>query len=266
MSLTAFDVNTRHPLSKEVLPGRDPSSIELPNENKVNLMVEYAYNCNVIRKRINAFLKSGEMNVTQFQRKLGINNTSYSRFMKLRGPSSGFTNQTFEAAYFFFKKRDLCGVKDRKPKKMSSNEVKKVTDVSSVTLPREDSQKVPVYDTCDDLRRKITKHLQDTGMSNAAFCRTINEFARAPVTSRNFSTFINKHGPAAGAKSPVFYASYVYFEKLRVKKNAPKTKKRQEMENVHGADGMSDHDANDWVWQAPDDCPHFDKYGKFHIN
>ena len=45
-------------------------------------------------------------------------------------------------------------------------------------------------------------------------------------------TFLNKHDPIHGAESAVFYASYVFFEKLRVKLGKPKSKKRLEMEKV----------------------------------
>lgn len=41
---------------------------------------------------------------------------------------------------------------------------------------------------------------------------------------------MEKKGPAAGNTSSVFYAAYVFFEKLRVRDNKPKAKKRQEME------------------------------------
>jgi hypothetical protein len=41
-----------------------------------------------------------------------------------------------------------------------------------------------------------------------------------------------------GAKSIVFYAAYVYFEKLRTKERKPKGKKREEMEKVWGRNGV----------------------------
>ena len=136
-------VLTRQPIPKASLAGRDPSSIKLPDED--DGVWRYDYNCNDIRKRINAFLQTGEMKVTEFQRELGINSNSYGRFMKLRGPWSGAENQTMSSAYLFFKKRDLCGVKNQKKKKVTA-EMKKAIDVSDITLPGEDDQAVPVYD------------------------------------------------------------------------------------------------------------------------
>ena len=38
--------------------------------------------------------------------------------------------------------------------------------------------------------------------------------------------------------SILFYASYVYFEKLRVKQRKPKSKHREEMEHIWGEDGF----------------------------
>ena len=86
-------------------------------------------NCDAVRRKITAFLNSGEMKVTEFQRTLGINSNSYGRFMKLKGPLSGMDNQTFHAACPFFMEREVNGMKPAKKKKVAKEEEEKVHDV-----------------------------------------------------------------------------------------------------------------------------------------
>ncbi|KIW91892.1 uncharacterized protein Z519_07862 [Cladophialophora bantiana CBS 173.52] len=120
-------------------------------------------------------------------------------------------------------------------------------DVSSIHLDGDERDSVPVYDTCDDIRTKINRFLRETpGASNAGFTRTINaalpQSTGVKATAAQLGRFLKKHGPTDGAESPVFYASYVFFEKLRIKWEKPKSKKREEMESVWGPQGMGLHD------------------------
>lgn len=50
--------------------------------------------------------------------------------------------------------------------------------------------------------------------------------------------FRGKKGPDAGNTSSVFYGAYVFFEKMRIKQNKPKSEKRKEMEEVWGPGGF----------------------------
>jgi len=89
------------------------------------------------------------MKVTHFQRECNINSNSYGRFMKLKGPSSGIDNQTYEAAFIFFKKRELAGIKPPKRKKAKAEDLDKF-DVGDpvLKLDGEDEGEVEIYDTC----------------------------------------------------------------------------------------------------------------------
>lgn len=69
-------------------------------------------NCDAIRRKINSFINSGELKVTDFQRACDINCSSYGRFMKLKGPYAGDMNQAYKAAFQFFERRKLAGIKE----------------------------------------------------------------------------------------------------------------------------------------------------------
>lgn len=71
-------------------------------------------------------------------------------------------------AFVFFKKRGLQGKKQ--PKKEVKKEVKKEdeekkNDVSGIKLDSEPDGQVPVYDTCDEVRRKIRAYLTDPNVT-----------------------------------------------------------------------------------------------------
>ncbi|RYP58586.1 hypothetical protein DL769_008900 [Monosporascus sp. CRB-8-3] len=46
-------------------------------------------------------------------------------------------------------------------------------DISDVYLPGEVTDFVPVWDTCDEIRRKINVHLKTSGLPQAQFCRDL---------------------------------------------------------------------------------------------
>ncbi|EXJ69090.1 uncharacterized protein A1O5_08025 [Cladophialophora psammophila CBS 110553] len=141
-------------------------------------------------------------------------------------------------------------------------------DVSSIHLDGEEIDSVPVYDTCDDIRTKINRFLREMpGASNAGFTRTINaalaQSTGMKATAAQLGRFLKKHGPTDGAESPVFYASYVFFEKLRIKRKKPKSKKREEMESVWGRKGMDLHDLGNRAFIChQSERPYVTKYGE----
>ncbi|OAP59904.1 hypothetical protein AYL99_04906 [Fonsecaea erecta] len=147
-----------------------------------------------------------------------------------------------------------------------------VSEVSSVVLKGEEGiNPVPVYDTCDDIRAKINRFLRDTpSATNAGFVRDINAVTLCPsiknATAAQLSAFLKRHGPTDGAESPVFYRSYVFFEKLRIVRGKPKTKKRLEMENVWKASGMDLTDLGKTrVWCGPNQTAYTSVYGELQI-
>ncbi|KAK2033240.1 hypothetical protein LX32DRAFT_725249 [Colletotrichum zoysiae] len=110
-------------------------------------------------------------------------------------------------------------------------------DLSGVRLDDGDDEdmSVPVYDTCDTVRSKIRRALRRPGVTRAAFLRALVKAAYPPGSAHKIApnlldNFLAKKGPVAGNTSSVFYAAYVYFEKLRVRDGRPKTGRREEME------------------------------------
>lgn len=55
--------------------------------------------CDEIRRKINAFLKTGEMTQKQFLEEIGkVNSNSFGRFMKMKGQDAGASNGTYYGA------------------------------------------------------------------------------------------------------------------------------------------------------------------------
>ena len=83
------------------------------------------WNANQVRTRIRSYVNSGEMKVGEFQSKLGVSSKGYNDFMKQSGPMKGTGSDTYYAAFEFFKKRELVGVKmPRKKVKTDDNDTK----------------------------------------------------------------------------------------------------------------------------------------------
>ncbi|KAK4456503.1 hypothetical protein QBC42DRAFT_301954 [Cladorrhinum samala] len=107
-------------------------------------------------------------------------------------------------------------------------------DVSSVSLGP--PAPIPVHDTCNEVRRKIRQLLSRPGVTQAAFLRAISSCTgRDPqITSKSLRAFLERRRtrPAAldGNTNAAYYASYVFFEKQRIRDGRPKTKHRRRME------------------------------------
>ena len=110
-------------------------------------------------------------------------------------------------------------------------------DVSSIVNLKPD-EPTPVYDTCDTIRRKIRAMLAKDGVTQADFLRAIVTAAYGhnstkKIQASSLYSFLKQKGPLAGNTSGVYYAAYVFFEKLRVKQGKPKSKDREIMEEIH---------------------------------
>jgi len=116
-------------------------------------------------------------------------------------------------------------------------------DLSTVTLDGEDTDTVLIFDSCDEVRRKINVHMKNPGVTQAQFCRDILAQMKAPKKPNNIqgsqlARFRGMNGPEAGAASVVFYGAYVFFEKIRIKEGKPKSKHRLVMEKMWGPEGF----------------------------
>ena len=185
---------------------------------------------------INRLLDSGEMKKGAFADALGVSSHSLIGFLRSSGTMGGAGSSSYFAAWRFFKKREMAGIKA--PKKAKTTASKKATvalpDISEISFEGEEERDIPVYDSCDEIRRKINAHLVKTGVTQAQFCRDIavQLYDGSKIQGQQLSDFRGKKGAGAGNTSKVFYAAYVYFEKLRLAENKPKTKHRLDMEDA----------------------------------
>jgi hypothetical protein len=227
-------------------------------------------NCDQVRRKINRLLDSGSTTKTAFAREIGVGAKSLTGFLGTHGRDNGSGFAAYGAAWAYFKKLDIAGVKIpvKKQKTSPAGEGSSAVaatsatttakaaassatvDISDIDLAGEGNDTVPVLDTCDEIRRKITAHFKKTGVSQAQFCRDIYAQLKGPssLTVKPFqgaqlARFRGMKGPISGATLPLYYAAYIYFEKVRIKEGKPKTKHRLGMEKTWGGAGMNrDHD------------------------
>lgn len=214
------------------------------------------------------------MKVGEFCKALDVSDRSYYAFMKQNGPNNGTGSDTFMAAFEFFKKREIAGLKMPTAKKAKTTADKKLGksgqgddkyDVGDIKLHGEDWDGVPIFDTCDEVRRKINAYLREPGTSMAGFLREVGKTFSGPppqgMSTTSLKTFLSQHGCMQSAGSPIFYAAFVFFEKLRIKEKKPKNKKREEMERVWGKGGMERISSRHIICRA-DERPTEDEYGR----
>ncbi|CUS12955.1 unnamed protein product [Tuber aestivum] len=117
----------------------------------------------------------------------------------------------------------------------------------SIPLPGESTDSVPVYDSCDELRRKIRAFFRNPKYSKV----TQKKFREAigDVNANTYRRFMEKKGETAGAECGMFYGSYVFFEKMRVWEGKPKgiRRVRSEIEFPHGRPMIDDNRRGVWV-------------------
>ncbi|THW27860.1 hypothetical protein D6D23_02453 [Aureobasidium pullulans] len=237
--------------------------------------------CQVVRNKINRLIESGEMKVGDFCTAIGVSSNAYYNFMHKHGTMKGAECAAYPNAAAFFQKREAAGLKlptkkqktakdDGKGGKDGKAEAEKL-DIDDVELYGEETDSVPVYDTCDDIRRQITAYLKKPGVTQAQFGRDLlKQFHtdRAPkgISGSQMQAFRGKKGPDAGNTSSVFYGAYVFFEKMRIKQNKPKSEKRKEMEEVWGPGGfdIEHNSATTGILCEMGDIVTKDKYGKMH--
>ncbi|KFY68131.1 hypothetical protein V496_01275 [Pseudogymnoascus sp. VKM F-4515 (FW-2607)] len=144
------------------------------------------------------------------------------------------------------KRREPLGNKSPKNKRSTEGASNMKMDVSSIHLDGEEHEDVPVYDTCDEVRKKIRAFLCQGGVTQAAFLREVAKtFGNGRKIQANMlNGFLGKKGPNSGNVSSIFYASYVFFEKMRIRDGKPKSAFREEMEDIW--DGVLD-----WRHQKP---------------
>lgn len=187
--------------------------------------------CGSIRKRIKEFIETGQMKTYEFQAAIGTNSDTYYTFMKDTGESRS-KSLIYLNAYYFFRHRETNSIQDKPvkaAKKKAAEEVDKpednekaaeALDTLDIELEGEEDDEGEVYDTCDVAREKIRAFLRASPLvTQARFCREISKTFRngKKLSQAVLKIFLGKTGPTEGNVSTAFYASYVFFEKLRMR-------------------------------------------------
>lgn len=254
--------------------------VELPeiddDDRRLRFMTD---NCNQVRKKIRTFIESGGMKVGEFQNAIGVSAGAYSRFMAQNGPFKGEGCATYDNAFVFFKKRELQGLslkgaKAKPPAKKAktAQEAGGALDVEGIKLDDEETGEVEIYDTCDEVRKKLRAYLRRDDVTQAALLRAMAACFHdgKKLSAAQLNNFLGKKGPIAGNTSGVFYAGYVFFEKRRIKEGKAKTQMRLEMEDEWGTPDYFTHkcgvdttrDSSRGIICHVDSVPVVDKYGK----
>ncbi|EPT04213.1 hypothetical protein FOMPIDRAFT_1021923 [Fomitopsis schrenkii] len=105
---------------------------------------------------------------------------------------------------------------------------KRSIDWQEIRLSGEDDGSVPIYDDCDDIRRKIRKLQRTQGFRISYWLRHIGG-----IKYNSWSRFMKAQGPDSGAENGIYYAAYIYFEKVRIVEGKIKTPRREQNELAH---------------------------------
>lgn len=220
--------------------------------------------CDEVRGNIRGLVEETDMGVGDFQKEISVTPSAYQNFMKQSGPDRGVRCETYTRAREFFRTHpEMAALAARhapparkenttssmqqgrdKPETATScdsggstrdDKIDRALEVGDIKLDGEDECEVEVYDTCDEVRRKINTLLVKNDIPKARFSRALSESYpyKPEVPPRQLSRFLGKRGPTSGNSNIVFYAAYVFFEKKRIREGRPKSKMRREMEEVH---------------------------------
>jgi hypothetical protein len=130
-----------------------------------------------------------------------------------------------------------------KAKKTGASTIGSATTMSSgaekIHLDGEETDSVPIYDSCDEVRRKVNAHLRKSDVTQAQFlkdlCALLHEGHRKPTKgfqSSQLARFRGMSGAVSGNTSAIYYVAYVFFEKERLAAKKPKSQHREDMEEA----------------------------------
>ena len=132
------------------------------------------------------------------------------------------------------------------PSEPASKPSEKPSSFLDITLDGEDSHSVPIYDTCQIIRSKITGILgKNNHLTSNAIPReflkdgkpkpyNIKTFCEAigGVNSNSYRRFMKTKGVMGGAENGTFYGAYCFFEKKRLFEGGKKTAARLSCEKA----------------------------------
>lgn len=194
--------------------------------------------CDEVRRQINQLIDCGEFTIVSFCRKIGVSRSSFYAFMRQNGAWKGEKGDTFPSALWYLQARERDGIEMPKKKKMHG---KRRADVKEeIELEGESDDNVPIFNTCDEVRRKINVHMRRPDVTQASFQKTLTaqyHLNPTPIRASQFKQFRNAGGANVGNTNPVFYAAYVFFEKRCRRGKKRPGRRRQMMERIYGKVG-----------------------------
>ncbi|KAK4116098.1 hypothetical protein N656DRAFT_765118 [Canariomyces notabilis] len=177
------------------------------------------------------------MTKTAFAREIGVSLSSLSGFLGANGPTAGSRSAAYSAAWEYFRKREMSGM-EMPAKKQKTTDAH--AEMEGPTKPAAGKKTKAPAGPVDE----ITVYLKRLGMTQALLCRQIYAECKGPerpercFQASQLAQFRKAKGPLNGARKPIFYGAYVFFEKLRIKEGKPKSKHRQDMELIWQGEGL----------------------------
>ncbi|KAK8176027.1 hypothetical protein IWX90DRAFT_464441 [Phyllosticta citrichinensis] len=203
------------------------------------------------------------MKIREFCKIINVSNKSYTSFVRQSRPMKGAESDTYAKSLIYFNWREKKVDKSKTTTKKKGSGSITAADLADITLPKEDTDEVEVYDSCDEIRKKINAHLREPGVTQAQFCRDLAAMCHTPkkpksIQSRQLTAFRDQKEADAGNTSVVYYAAYVFFEKLRLKDGKPKSSHRKGMEEAWPH--------NRGIWVGPDVKEvKQDQFGRYNV-
>jgi len=204
--------------------------------------------CGVIRGEIQRFLATQTMTQTEFLRQIACNSNSFGRYMKLKGADNGYQNGVYWGAARFFeiqkrraaaekkanpgaakRKREASATTTQNKKATGEELLARVAAIDSVVL----DPTAPVFDTCNEVKKKITEFLKEGSVTKGRFCREIGvqgtQLDAFLKTAKGGAAWVSAHSQPGGANQ-TYWKAYRFFEQKRVLEAKKKSKSRQNNE------------------------------------
>ncbi|TGO39546.1 hypothetical protein BHYA_0052g00470 [Botrytis hyacinthi] len=106
-------------------------------------------------------------------------------------------------------------------------------NISGIELKGEDTESVPIYESCHEIRKKIKAFFRNISSNESAFCREIAKIFPdgREVLTKTLNNFMKQKGPH-GNQSPAYYATSAFFEKTYISEGKPKNQDRKTWKKV----------------------------------
>ena len=255
--MTVVEIDGENMMGDDSIPlsvlGDDNDNDNLNTSNNTPV-VAYEEDCDYVRGKISEFLAEKTMTQLEFLKIISCSTDSLRRFMKLKGNWNGTHNSVYWAAKKYFlsiSQESESSAKKRKWEQEQLNQLKKTKlqmklekralksynkdlfeSVLDIQLLGENESKVPVYDSCDEIREKSLDFIDQCGLRTKEWLRLIGN-----VNTKSWNDFLSYQGEKAGASNRSYYYSYVFLEKVRIVRNDEKSPSRLLAEQQFGEAG-----------------------------